>query len=167
MPLEALQLQGGNESAGRERPWGSGVSRCGIHSGIHGRVLLLPLVVALRRRRSVSVVSGWCGRCRVGGMGLLVQLLANDEGRGGGGHGLRMANLRRVGRHVDVGGLAGRRAELLGRADGRGEGGLDLGRARVLGRRSALGILRGSAEQAEATERRGGRAPEGGDWRPG
>jgi hypothetical protein len=91
-------------------------------------------------------------------MGLMVELLAYDVGRGGGGHGLRMADLRRVGWHVDVGSLAGGCAKLLRRADGRGEGGLHFRRARVFGRRSALGILRAGAERAEATERRRARA---------
>ncbi len=68
--------------------------------------------------------------------------MANDIGRHGGSHGLGMADLRRVGWHVDVGCLTRGGSVLLGGADTRGERCSDFRRARVFSGGAALGILK-------------------------
>lgn len=66
---------------------------------------------------------------------------ANHVGGRLGCHGLRMADLRRIGWLVDVGRLAGGGSVLLRGADRGGEGGLDFRRASVFGGCAALRIL--------------------------
>jgi hypothetical protein len=136
MSVDDARRQQGDGGGSREQPWGSGATRSSIRSGVHCDVLLLALVEALRRRRSVPVVRGGSGG--VGGMGLLT-----DGGGGGCSHGMRVADLRGIRWNVDIRSLTGRGAELLRGAHGWGEGSLHFRRAGVLNGRAALGVLKG------------------------
>lgn len=84
---------------------------------------------------------------------------ANHVGGRLGCHGLRMADLRRIGWLVDVGRLAGGGSVLLRGADRGGEGGLDFRRASMFGRCAALRILNADVKRdvdSSMRRRRGG-----------
>jgi hypothetical protein len=80
--------------------------------------------------------------------------MANNIGRQRCSHGLGMADLRRVGRHVDVGRLARGGSVLLGGADAGGERCSDFRRARVFSGGAALGVLKVGAEHEDAGKKR-------------
>jgi hypothetical protein len=125
-------------------------------------VLLLALVEALRRWRSMPVVRRGRRRYSVGGNGLL----PGDVGGGGSLFRLKMANLRGIGRHVDAGGMAGG-GERLGARDWR-ERGLHFRSSGVLSGSATLGVLKVEVEHGvqgrwrQSIERGGGEGGEGG-----